>query len=91
MPAISFAGLHASASPILNSNSVYMSYAAAPHVLHPAESIYSVHKQESTECGFVASPHLRLAAAIKAGLHLESLALASAKIAFVYFTAIYRC
>lgn len=35
-------------------------------------------------------PHLRLAEAIKAKLHLESLALASAKIAFVYFTAIYR-
>lgn len=35
-------------------------------------------------------PHSRLAVAIEAKLHLESLALASAKIAFVYFIAIYR-
>lgn len=37
VPAISFAGLHVSASPIKNSNGLYMSYAATPHVLHPAE------------------------------------------------------
>ena len=49
VPAISFAGLHASASPIINSNGLYMSYAATPHVLHPAEPISSVHKQERTD------------------------------------------
>lgn len=56
VPAISFAGLLASASPIINSNGLYLSYAATSHVLHPAEPISSVHKQESIEYEFVASP-----------------------------------
>lgn len=56
VPAISFAGLHTFTSPIRNSNSLYMSYAATPRILHPAEPVRSAHKQKSTEYELVASP-----------------------------------
>jgi len=70
VPAISFCGLNASASPIINSNGLYMSYAATPHVLHPAEPIYSVHRRKTqTECEFVAFPQVLT---FKAGYSCES-------------------
>lgn len=56
VPAISFAGSPASASPIININGLYASYTAAPNILRPAGPIYPVHKQEKAEHGLVASP-----------------------------------